>query len=280
MTDTSDFRELLLDYKLKTLSAEERERFDEQMLGHREFSDRLAEAEYDLLDDYRSGRLTPAQALRVKRAFSPQELKGGPVSAKQVSTKSVRATRAGMRLALPAVAGSILAVAAGLLTFHFYKHGSSSLANTQRTPALAQNPAPAPQNAAAPPGESSKNPVQTSGAVATLLLDPSIARGAGASVLDLGHAVKAVRVQWIVPPAISGRTFSLSVTHSGSVLATVSQRRGFQRAGRSRFAEFDLDAGIFAQYPENTRFLLIVYQDGAHRTAVAENPVILRKENS
>lgn len=280
MTETSDFRELLLNYKLRKLSAEDRERFDEQMIGRQEFSDRLAEAEYDLLDDYRSGRLTPAQALRVKQAFSPDELKHGRGATREDSTTSQPAEqRIGMRLARLAVAASILAVATGLLALYLHEqHSRSAHVNPQGPPALTHVPAPAPQIASTPPEGSSRSTEQMSGAFATLLLDPAIARGAVASVLELPRSVKAVRVQWVVPPALSAQTFSLSVTKSGAVLTTVSQHGGLQSAGGIRFAEFDIGADIFAPYPGNARFLFIVYAGGQQHNAVAEISTIVRKQ--
>ena len=77
MKGFTDLRQLLLAYKLGELSPEDREQLDERIICDQEFSDQIAEAAYDLLDDYRAGRLARALRRRVEKAFSPAELRSG-----------------------------------------------------------------------------------------------------------------------------------------------------------------------------------------------------------
>ena len=76
MTDSTDFRELLLAYLLDELPANERERVDQQMLVDDDYSTALKEAEYDLLDSYAAAELTSEQRDRVYMALIAQNASG------------------------------------------------------------------------------------------------------------------------------------------------------------------------------------------------------------
>ena len=274
MKDFADLRLLLLAYKLGELSPEDREQLDERIICDQDFSDQIAEAEYDLLDDYCAGRLARAERRRVERAFSHEELRGGSVRSVQRLGTTARARGAALRRLSLGIASLALA-SAGLLLFFIHLH--------KAPPAAASRPAQG-----AGPQVSSATPVPSAGSgstpsaqganhlLAVLLLQPAIARGGTSSVLELAPSTQVVRVQWVVPDGVTARAFTLSVTREGVILKTIAQRRNLQKIGGDLIAEFDLAPGVFAKSREDARFLFIVYTDDAQHTAVGEYPVIVR----
>lgn len=153
MNESSDLRKLLLAYRLGELSRDEREALDERIIGDRELSDRLAEAEYDLLDDYRAGRLAVAERSCVKRGFLPSErtrmtLGAEPEAAVSPATHGGRS----MWLALATAAALLLVTGVVLFTTHFRNsRGPASIAHSGAGASPAQSPSsPPPRKRQAP----------------------------------------------------------------------------------------------------------------------------------
>lgn len=152
MNESSDLRKLLLAYRLGELSRDEREALDERIIGDRELSDRLAEAEYDLLDDYRAGRLAVAERSCVKRGFLPSErtrmtLGAEPEAAVSPATHGGRS----MWLALATAAALLLVTGVVLFTTHFRNsRGPASIAHSGAGASPAQSPSSPPPKAASP----------------------------------------------------------------------------------------------------------------------------------
>jgi hypothetical protein len=277
MKGFTDCRQLLLAYKLGELSPEDREQLDERIICDQDFSDQIAEAAYDVLDDYRAGRLARAERRRVEMAFSRAELQSGSDRTVDLSKTTRPASHAALRW-LPLEVASLAFVSAGLLLFFIHLHKTQP-----SVPVAASLPAEKPR-----PQVSSATPVPPSGSgsstatqranrlVAVLLLQPAVARGGAASVLELEPSTHVVRVQWVVPDGVTARAFTLSVTREGGILKTIAQRRNLHNIGANLVAEFDLAPAVFAKSPEDAHFLFIVYTDDTPHTAIGEYPVIVR----
>ncbi len=276
MNGSTDLRQLLLAYKLGELSTEDREQLDERIICDQDFSDQVAEAAYDVLDDYRAGRLARAQRRRVEKAFSPAELQGGSDRRFLLPKTPARATLRWLPLGI----ASLACVSMGLVLLFIHLH---------RAPAPVPNAAahstgkPSPQPSSAtrvgPPGSGSSTATHgSSRSLAVLLLQSAVARGGTSAVLKLDPSTQVVRVHWVVPDGLTTRAFTLSVTRGGVILKTTAQRRDLQKIGGNLEAEFDLAPGIFAKPSEDARFLFVVYTDDAAHTAVGEYPVTVRAQ--
>jgi hypothetical protein len=272
MKDFADLRQLLLAYKLGELSPEDREQLDERIICDQVFSDQIAEAGYDLLDDYRAGRLARAQLRRVEKAFSRTELWSGSDREFGVPKEPLPVRPRWFPLGIV----SLACLSMGLLLLFIYLH---------RVPA----PASATHSAEKPgPQSPSKTPVAPSGSgastakqssnesLAVLLLQPAVARDGASSVLELAPSTQVVRVQWVVPEGVTAPAFTLSVAREGVILKTIGQRRNLQKIGRDLVAEFDLAPGVIAMSPKEARFLFVVSTDDAQHTAEGDYPVIVR----
>jgi hypothetical protein len=274
MKDFSDLRQLLLAYRLGELSPEDREQLDERIICDRNFSDRIAEAAYDVLDDYRAGRLARAQRRRVEKAFSQAELRSGSDRGFKLPKTPAPATLRWFPLGI----ASLACLSMGLLLLFIHLHKAQAPPPISATHS-AEEPGPQPSSATgvAPSGSGSSTATQTSNQLlAVLLLQSAVARGGTSSVLELGPSTQVVRVQWVVPDGVTARAFTLSVTREGVILKTIAQRRNLQKIGGNLEAEFDLAPGVFAKSPQDARFLFIVYTDDTPHNAVGEYPVIVR----
>ncbi len=276
MSESSDPRELLLAYRLGDLSRPERDALDERMIADGELSDRLAEAEYDLLDDYHAGRLTAAERSRVERAFSPREL--AHITLSVASGAAPSPVPRGRRLPWLTLATgtAFLAVVGGVLfSVHFRNsHVPTSVAHSGTGAPPAQTPSsPTPETGKPPSSKNQPAPAE-SAAVAILVLEPAITRGELGAVLTLRPSTAEVRVQCVLPAGTSGSSFVLSVTKNGNTLASNLQYGPIQLVNGSRVAEFHLSATVFAGHPANSRFLFVVTEKST-RATVSEYPVVL-----
>jgi len=276
MKGFTDLRQLLLAYKLGELSLKDREELDERIICDQDFSDQIAEAAYDVLDDYRAGRLARAERRRVEKAFSQAELQGG---AAQGIDLAKTPARGGLRW-FPWAIASLACVSMGLLVLFIHLHKAQAPAPNSVAHS-AEKPGPQPSSATrvGPPGSGSSTATHgSSKLLAVLLLQSAVARGGSSAVLALDPSTQVVRVQWVVPDGVAARAFTLSVTRDGTILEAIAQRRSLQKIGGSLEAEFDLGAAVFAKSPEDARFLFVVYTHDASHTAVGEYPVIVRAQ--
>ena len=187
MKDSADLREILLAYRLGKVSRRERQALDARIIGDGEWSDRLADVEYDLLDDYRGGRLTATDRNRVERAFLPGELTRLPWGAGS-RTKLWRdrmSRRSWLSLATSAATPGL---SPQLRCSHQFPRlpcaaSSSSIlkrARHRRCRRLRRTPKPASRNRGMKPHVAVASP-----AMAVLVLEPAVARGDRGAVLAL-----------------------------------------------------------------------------------------------
>ena len=206
MNDSSDLRQLLLAYNLGELPSAERSELEERMFNDEVFSDRLEEAEYDLIDDYRAHRLRTADRPRIEKVFSREQLMRALLPAtspiqrhpesraahqpiQQPANVSL-STSAWPRFRLPlaaAVLGLLAATSWLLVSRHVQERASNYVAATSGTNAPASPPAVSGNNT--PSSHTLPNPAAT----AVLLLGPEITRGAPTVELQLSPEVSALR---------------------------------------------------------------------------------------
>ncbi len=258
MDPQNRLRELLLDYKLGRMKQKHRDRFDERIFKDPEFSETLEEAEFDLLDDYRSGRLSAAMKKRVERAFSPSELAGLPLNPAQSSRQAVPAPRRpGILLPTFALACSALIVAGILFVSHRGLRrslaGNAPASSPTRTLAV-HHPAAKPQAAAA-----------------TLLLTSEVVRDGSALQLRLAPATRTVRIQWVVPAGTTGSAFYLSVVAMPDNPCATAKSSGVSTLDNQQVAEFNLPADIFRR--SGDRYLLSIHSTPAPVPAIREYPL-------
>jgi hypothetical protein len=280
MKEPADLRQLLLAYRLGELSPEERERLDERMIGDQEFSDQIAEAEYDLIDDYRANRLAPAQNRRVEKAFASAELVRRPASISRGSKAPAKVQAAPSVNLFPwrLVGAALLAcslVGALLVVIHLQKTRTVAPVAVSHP---AQNPEPKlPDGTSVPPTASV--PAQSEpGAdqVAVLVLLPAIGRGTQAPVLELQPSTEAVRVQWIVPDGSTAEAYTLSITREGTTLQTIAQHGPLRKLGDSLVAEFDFAPAEFVMPTADVQLLFSIRTVDAPHSEVGEYPVMVR----
>jgi hypothetical protein len=276
MNGFTDLRQLLLAYKLGELSPEDREQLDERIICDQDFSDQIAEAAYDVLDDYRAGRLAHAQRRRVEKAFSRTELRSCPNRGFELRKAQGPPRLRWFPLGIASLA--CLSMGLPLLFIHLHKaHAPGPVAATHSAEKPGSEPASA--TPAAPSGSgSSTAPQDSNRLLAVLLLQSAVTRGGTSTVLELAPSTQAVRVQWVIPNGVTARAFTLSVTRRGVILKTIGQRRNLHKIGGNLEAEFDFDPGVFGKSPEGAGFLFIVSADDAPHTAVGEYPVIVRTQ--
>ncbi len=243
MDPQKKLRELLLDYKLGQMKQKHRDRFDERIFQDPEFSARLEEAEFDLLDDYRAGRLSAALRKRVERAFSPSELKGPPLSPVQTSQKTVPAPRRpGMLLPTFALACSALIVAG--IFFVSHRGVRRSLAGNVR-------------EAVPPPKQAIRSTsAQPQAGIASLLLTSEIVRDDSALQLTLPAAIHTVRIQWVVPAGTTGSAFALSIVAVPNIPCATVESTGVSTLDNRQVAQFFVPADLLRK--SGDRYLLSI----------------------
>ncbi len=253
MTEQNELRRLLLDYKLDRMQQPQRERLEERIFNDAEFSAMLEEAEYDLLDDYRAGRLSTNIRELVAQAFSPAELaRTIRTPAQRVPRAAAIARRRGMFLPVFALSLSALLIA-GVI---FIARHAEVRSEAGRAESAAQA-----GDMATPPAAAGRHEEEP-----TLLLTAEVVRDGSAMHLRLAPAVRMVRVQWVVPAEASGSSFSLSVAAEHGVIRTTVESAGVSILDGQRVAEFSVPADVFRGLGD--RYLLSVRSSGA-----AENPI-------
>jgi len=161
-------------------------------------------------------------------------------------------------LLLIAVAGWVLAV-----RLHSGKVFPTHTARTSPTPSSSpQNSSPSSTPIAGP---SSQLPGET----AILLLAPAVTRGGASSQLELHPATRTVMVQWLVPPDLAGRTFSLSVQQNGKEVALVPASNG-QHIGGSDVEEFSLPRKVFSAVGPHVHYVFLIHKSGIAPATEAE----------
>ena len=255
MKQRNNLRELLLDYKLGEMKQKHRDRFDERIFQDPEFSEMLEEAEFDLLDDYRAGRLSAAMKGRVERAFSPSELAGPPLSPAQSSPPPAPTPRRpGMLLPAFALTCSALIVAGILFVSH--RDVLRSLAGSARR----SNPA---SNLAVPSAS-----VEPQAAVASLLLTDEVVRDGSALQLRLAPETRIVRMQWVVPAGTKGSAFALSVVAAPYLPCATVESSSVSTLDNQQVAEFTVPANIFCA--SGDRYLLSIRSAPAHAPTIRQ----------
>jgi hypothetical protein len=275
MKTFSNDREVYLAYRLGKLSQAESEPIEDRMLSDSEFSDRMQEAEYDLLDDYRAGRLSFAVRLQVERAFDRDELRQALTFAsrrdgKHAAAPSHPAPRfsSAFRVAMAVTALLLIAVAGWVLAVRLHS-GKVFPAQAARTsPAPSSSPQNSSPSSTPTAGSSSHLP----GDIAVLLLAPAVTRAGTSAQLELHPATRAVTVQWLVPSDLAGHTFSLLVQQNGKEIA-LAPASNVQHIGGSDVEEFSLPRTVFSAVGPRAYYIFLVRKSGIAPATVAEYAV-------
>lgn len=272
MKTFSNDRELYLAYRLGDLSKAERDPIEDRMLGDSEFSDRMQEAEYDLLDDYRAGRLSRAVRLQVERAFNHDEL--GQLltfalrgTGKHATALSRPASRFSLTFRLACAVTALLLIAVGGWVLAVRLHSGTGLPtqSARTSPAPSSSPQSSSPSSTPTAGSSSHLPGET----AVLLLAPTVTRGGTSAQLELHPATRTVTVQWVVPSDLAGRTFLLLVQQNGKEVAAVPASN-VQHVGGSDVEEFSLPRAVFSAAGPRVHYAFLVRKSGIAPATVAE----------
>lgn len=273
MSRSDNSRARLLMYLLGELSAHERGVMEQRLLADQEFSDEMQEAEYDLIEDYRQGRLAPEQRQRAKKALGRSLLtKQIPTGKSQAVFQPKTAHKGwGMRLSL---AGAIVLVL--FAGWFAVRHFAGNTQPSQSRAKASVNP-PATTARIQDSGEKADLPPPVMKRAAkreteVLLLASGISRGAEGAMLELQPATKDVLVQWVIPENINGDDFELVVRGNGETLAAVPQLGPLQRVDGTRIVEFHLRAAVL-QAESPSGFLLLIRRMGLHGAVVREIPL-------
>lgn len=246
MTNSPDSRALLLAYLLNELPAEERHSVEERMLTDQDFSDELQEAEFDLIDDFHAGALSPAERHRVEKAL-PADRLALPLgtAARDRSTAHQPARR--LRIMIAAAAVAVLLVLiwpfARLLP---WSHRSRPATLRTALPSV---------SGSATAGESN---VSEDSATAVLLLTPDVSRGTNGPELRLLPSTHSVLVQWVLPAGTPSGPFTLSVNEGSANAITVRQDGSLRSIDGQRLAIFRLSPSAFPKNPASTHMLLTI----------------------
>jgi len=272
MKTSSNDRELYLAYRLGELPPAERDTMEGRILTDNEFSNRMQEAEYDLLDDYRAGRLNSAVRLQVERAFFRDELRQPlPFASRTNGQHAIVSSRPAPRFSLAfrfacAVAALVLiAVAGWVLTVHLHS-GTAFPAHAART-----SPAPSslPQDSSKPSTPTAVSSSHLPGETAVLLLAPAVTRGGLSAQLELRPTTRTVLVQWLVPSDLAGCTFSLLVQRNGKEVALVPASN-VQHVGGSDVEGFSLPRTVFSAVGPHVHYVFLVRKSGMAPATEAE----------
>lgn len=244
------------------------------MLADQVVSDQLEEAKYDLIDDYHAGRLGAGERRRVEAAFAPEQLSHGsallPLAGRARRPPPRRMPTAGARsgwwLGYGLAACFALLVAVGWLLFREHRAATQPLVSTTPSATSPGNPAKS-AIANTPAGQSEPD------TTAVLLLAPEVARGTAIVTLPLRPSTRTILAQWVVPPDISAKRFSLAVTSRGRTVVTTPQSGTLTRIDGSKVAEFHLDPATFRG--NSVHYLFLVRADDAPSEVQAEIPVVI-----
>jgi anti-sigma-K factor RskA len=254
MTDSPNSRALLLAYLLDELSAEERRSMEERMLTDQDFSDELQEAEFDLIDEFHDGALTPAERRRVETALPADRLARPLRAVRHHPTTSYRSARDAWPrwLAIIGAAAAVLLV----LVWPFAQwltrpHQSQSGALQAALSPMQPSPTPAISN-------DSQN-----SATAVLLLTPDVSRGTNSPELRLLPSTRSVLVQWVLPAGTSSGPFTLSINEGSLNAITVRQDGNLRSIDGQRLAVFHLSPFAFPKHPASTHMLLTIRNEAS-----------------
>lgn len=267
MSISPNVRELLLAYLLGELSLEGRHALDERMLMEQEFSDQMQDAQYDLIDDYRAGRLTPEERRRVEAALPKKELlQGISTSTEKPISSALPMPRSGVSRfkflwAATAVSITVLALAGWLFL-------SRSVQPIRRTTEhMARGHAAPPANTPALSPSSG-----THDTTAVLLLASDATRGAEGVALNLELSTKDILVQWVASPSATGR-FRLLVSKNGKILSTVYQDGNAKLVAGRKVLEFHVPPSAFRSHASESMFLVVIQTSNAPYSVEAQFPV-------
>lgn len=276
----SNDRQLYLAYRLGELPPEERHSIEDRMLTDDEFSDRMQETEYDLLQDYRADRLNSSVRRQVERAFSRDELRqplsfASRTGSHEAAADSKRAHRFGPAFRFACAAAALLLIAITGWVIAARRHsGTESPAPAARN---APEPPSSPQNSDRTPAQTTSTSPQLPGETAVLLLAPTVTRGAAAARLELRPATRTVTVQWVVPPNLVGHTFSLSIQQNGNEIAQVPASN-VQHIDGSDVENFSLPRTVFSTAEQHTRYAFLIRTSGPAPAMEAEFPVLVSRD--
>jgi len=254
MTHSPNSRALLLAYLLNELSSEERLSVEERMLTDQNFSDELQEAEFDLIDEFHAGTLTPAEGRRVEAALPADRLEG-PLGAKSRTQTRADGTIAhrSMRAAWPrrfAFAGA----AAAALTVLIWPLGRRLARSLPSQPGTLQASLP---KTPVPSTRVASSDAQDS-ATAVLLLTPDVSRGDHTPELRLLPSTQSVLVQWVLPAGTSSGPFMLTVNEGSTNVLTVHQGGSLRSIEGQRLAVFEVARSAWPNNPVSTHLLLTI----------------------
>lgn len=266
MADSTDFRELLLAYRLDELTAEERELADRRMIMDDDYSEALKDAEYDLLDAYAAGELTGEHRDRVYRALvDPATFTDSPQAAtsRQRDATELRrdlriaAEGTGTRMrprwrwALASAAAALFA--AGLTVSLEYRAQQERTAQTasqaisamqmaksgDQAPGIANPQSEAQLASRGGTGASTKAHPALDAEVLTVVL-PETTRGSSGLVIKLPPQTQLLRVEWPqsseLPPK-EAKALRLEIADEEKVVATAPSSRRTDSGG--------LDSAVF-----------------------------------
>ncbi len=251
MKHSLDARRLLLDYLLGKLSSEERQATEERMLADQGFSDELREAEFDLIEDYHTRRLTADDHRRAERAFSQERLRDRPPMARPENglhshaeaETGIRSSRPWLRWSFAAAVMAICVVGGLFLALRIY------------TPQIHH---PMTARRATPAGSSSTPSLTEGDTTAVVLLASDATRGEGGPTLELRSITRSILIQWAVPAGTRAQRFILSVSDNGNILTSVQQDGVLQEVDSRKVASFRLAPSAFEKMPAGTRVLMVV----------------------
>lgn len=269
MNSATNPRQLILAYLLGELPVEDRRAVEMRMVSDRAFSHNIRQAEHDMLEDYRTHRVSAEEKRRIEEAFAREHLFLGlpirlepprPAAPRAAALLHTRNWRWWLRLSV-ATAGLILMVAAAWIGVRYLQPRVALPKTVQRALPLATSAV----NGTILGGRANET--------AVLLLAPAVADGVSGATLHLRPTIHSVRVAWVVPANVVARTFELSVLRGQTLLSTIRQHNGLREIGGSREADFRVDTTVFSGYQQHPGFLFEIRAVEHPNMVVAEYPV-------
>ena len=270
MDTPSEWREMLLQYRLNELDDVRREQIDALLVSDPDFSAAMQEAEYDLLDAYAARELNETDRLRVERALRPKgrfspEAPGRVIGSQRASEKAVAPIQEIPRAAAPRwtplwTTAAVLVVAAVVAgSMWRSNHGAPEQAVAHpAAPAAAPAIEGSEQGSHVAPGGTTL-PVPTGSAPArpeanvAMVILPGALRSQAALPLKIAAGVKTVRFLWPGSPQQAGAA-SYEMQVVGDDGAERCRSRGIAASG-SHALQFACPA---AQIPSGTSFLRVM----------------------
>lgn len=264
-------RTRLLAYLMGALSLDDRNEIERKMLSDQEFSDEMKEAEYDLIEDYHHGRLTPEEHSRTETAFGRRRLaECAPVHRRSPAAGlQGDGIRRAKRLSLIAAAMLVVVISGWFAVSHLWRKPEPSQGPVQASLKLPESKSSSP---GAEPTASRRD--QT----AVLLLLSGASRGVAENTLQLHQATKNILVQWVVPNGLKESRFVLVLKQGRRTLATAQQTGPLKRTDGSSIAEFQLPAAKL-QTESQFQALLLIRSAHANDRVLEELPIRVMRES-